>query len=272
MAFILNNGSDKILETNIDELPRYSFSKIKSYFNCPYGFFKNYFEKDRNKADHGMSEFGSYMHYILEMYEKGQLQIYEMLPYYKEHYDENVKSTFALQISENFSKDFADDYYKSGEKYLESFDGFPNLNILEAEYEFDTVINNQFVFNGKIDLIATNQNDELIIVDHKSKSRFQTKKELKEYAKQLYLYSYAVHEKYGKYPKYMYFNRFRRNETDEIKFTKKELAETLQWAIDSVTEIENCMNFDAIPDTFYCNNFCSYREGNCDKKDGGMIV
>jgi len=253
--------------TNITELPRYSFSKISSFENCRYGFFKHYFE-GKDGLSHGTSEFGGFVHQILEDYEKGKLELSDMLPYYIEHYDENVTSDFTLVMSENFSKDFAHDYYDSGIKYLENFEGFNDFKILEAEYQFDTVIDDLFVFNGKIDLIAEDSDNNLIIIDHKSKANFKSKAELHKYARQLYLYAYATYQKYHKYPKKMMFNRFRKNEWTIIDFKQENFDEAVSWAVNNVKEIESCFDFYANPNTFFCNNFCAFRDGNCDKQNG----
>jgi len=251
---------------DIENLPRYSFSKIKSYLNCRYGYFKHYFEGEKG-INGGFAEFGSYCHKILEDYENGKLSVYDMLPYYEEHYNEEVTSDFTLKMSEDFSKDFSSDYYESGKKYFENFEGFNDFNILEAEYEFETVINNLFVFNGKIDLIAEDKDGNLIIIDHKSKANFKSKAELKEYARQLYLYSYATYEKYHKYPTQMMFNRFRKNEWTVIKFNKDDFDEALQWAVGNVEEIESTFDFYPNPNTFFCNNFCFLRD-RCPIKNG----
>ena len=40
------------------------------------------------------------------MYERGELEDYEMLNYYLQHYDEEVKSSFVIHMTEKFSKDF----------------------------------------------------------------------------------------------------------------------------------------------------------------------
>ena len=62
------------LENN-EKLPIYSYSKVKSFYNCPFYFFKNYLDRPEDfvPEGHGTSEFGSYVHKILEMYEKGEL-------------------------------------------------------------------------------------------------------------------------------------------------------------------------------------------------------
>ena len=248
------------LENN-EKLPIYSYSKVKSFYNCPFYFFKNYLDRPEDfvPEGHGTSEFGSYVHKILEMYEKGELGEYELLPYYEEHYDENVKSTFLTYLGKNFSKDLWKVYYEGGKKYFENFSGFEGLKILESEYEFFEKINNSFIFTGKIDIIALDESDNLIIIDHKSKGKFKNKSEREEYSKQLYLYAYAVFKKYKKYPQKLVFNMFRSNEWIEFKFSMDKYIEVLDWFIKSVNEIECCMEFPPNADSFFCNNFCTFR-------------
>lgn len=244
---------------------KYSYSKIKNFKECKYGFYRNYYENDKDKLNHGTSEFGSFSHEILEKYAKNELEDYEMLPYYLEHYDENVQSTMVLKMSENFSRDFSNDYFRSGKEYFESFDGFGDINVIEAEYEFNEVINDEFILTGKVDLIAEDSNGDLIIIDHKSKSKFKNKSEKEEYAKQLYIYAFAVHRKYGKFPKKLMFNMFRNKQWVEFDFNEEKYKETIQWVIDEVKEIESCIEFEPVRSGFYCDNFCPYRM-NCNFK------
>lgn len=249
------------------KIERYSYSKVKCFLDCPFCFYNRYFEKPEKERPwlilgHGTSEFGSFVHEILENYEKGNLETYEMLPYYQEHYKEKVISTFDMKLSEGFVKDFSEKYYQSGEDYLKTFDGFNDFEILEAEYEFDEVIDDRFIFTGKIDLIAQDDKSRLIVIDHKSKNGFKNKTELDEYATQLYLYSYAVKNKYGKLPDLLMFNVFRKKEWKRIKFNEDRYNESLKWLKEQVENIENCFDFPTIKDTFYCWNFCPYREAN----------
>ena len=107
-------------------------------------------------------------------------------------------------------------------------------------------------------LVARNNDGELIIIDHKSKSKFKNKKELNEYAKQLYLYAYAVKQEYGELPKKLYFNMFRTNELVEIDFDINDYQNAYNWLVSSVNEIENTFDFSPQEneDPFYCLNFC----------------
>ena len=242
------------------KLTKYSFSKLKNFINCKYAFYRNYFENDRDTVENGTSEFGSFCHKILEMYERGELEDYEMLNYYLQHYDEEVKSSFVIQLTEKFSKDFSSMYFEDGKSYFQNFTGFDNIKILESEYEFAENINNKYLLVGKIDLVAEDEEGNLIVIDHKSKSKFKNKAELAEYAKQLYIYALAVKNKYGKFPQKLMFNMFRKGNWITIDFDMERYEETLKWVDDIVNEIEICMDFE--PNglgSFYCFNFCPYR-------------
>lgn len=240
----------------------YSYSRIKMFHSCKYAYYVKYFERPDVLLSHGTSEFGSFVHEILEKYEKGELEAYEMLPYYIDNYSKNVVSTFNLNMTKDFSRDFSDSYYASGLRYLESFDGFPDFDIIEAEKEFTIEIENSFKFTGKIDLVARNKNGDLIILDHKSKSKFKNKKEQAEYAVQLYLYSYAIERELGELPKKLYFNMFRQNEMVEIDFNMDDYKSAYEWLVNSVREIEDTFDFEKLDnkDDFYCMNFCPIRD------------
>lgn len=253
---------------NDNNLPIYSYSKIKSYYNCPYYFFKNYFDKPENfiPESHGTSEFGTYVHKILEMYEKKEIKLNQLLKYYEKHYNENIVSDFVIRFGKKFQKDMSSIYYEGGKEYFKNFTGYNNLRILESEYEFYENVNNVFILHGKIDLIAEDENSNLIVIDHKSKGKFKNKKEKKEYAKQLYLYAYAVYKKYKRYPDILIFNMFRSMEWVKFEFNKSDYIDAIQWAINSVKEIESAIYFEPIPNTFYCDNFCTFRN-ICEYKD-----
>lgn len=256
----------------------YSYSKIKCYLSCKKSYYERYYEKPEKErpelsVGHGTSEFGTFVHSILEKYEKNELSIDELLDYYKNNYNENIQSSFVLRLSEKFSKDFSQSYYESGEKYFSDFEGFKDFNILEAEYSFEVPVKDVCLFNGKIDLIARDNDGSLIIIDHKSKSSFKNKAEVKEYAIQLYLYAYAAYQKYKELPKYLMFNIFRKKEWEIIDFNMEDYNNAISWLITNVEEIESCFDFSVTPNTFFCNNFCSYRYANFeDCINGGKWV
>lgn len=251
-------------------IEKYSFSKIKRFYSCPYSYYLHYYEKPEKENPNvitgsGISEFGTFAHSILEKYTKGELDLCDILNYYEENYDNNIISSSVLDLGNGFIKDLYSLYYNDGYKYFSNFNGFDKLEILETEYEFEENIDNKFIFTGKIDLIAKDSEDRLVVIDHKSKSEFKSKKEKEEYAVQLYLYAYAIFKKYGKFPHRLMFNMFRKQKWVTIDFDKKKYIDAIAWLKDSVDEIESCLEFNTIKHTFYCRNFCDYRNAYFDE-------
>lgn len=235
-------------------LEKYSFSKLSCFNQCKYQFFLKYIAK-ASKENNAFAEFGKFVHEILERYAKGELAVFELSDIYKDE--------FCLAISENFPynkyTDLKEKYYIDGLNFFNSFSGLEDYEILGVEEKFKTNIDDEFLFIGIIDLILKDKAGNLIIRDWKSKNKFKSKKEMDEYAKQLYLYSIYVKEKYGKYPDKLEFGLFRSNEIQSIDFNKNDFDNANKWMIETVKEIEQCDRFEEYTDFYYCNNLCEFR-------------
>ena len=129
-------------------------------------------------------------------------------------------------------------YYDSGKAYFDSFEGFPeNWETVGSEIEIHVTIRGLEV-RGFIDLLVRDRNDgRLIVVDHKSKSRFRSDQELELYGFQPYLYAEWVLQTYGEYPKELAFNLFRAGTRVTIPFTEEGKAKALDWLEDTVRRI-----------------------------------
>ena len=60
----------------------WSFSRVNSYNTCPYAWYLNYIEKNRDEGS-AFSEVGTLIHEILEKYAKGELSLFEISDYYE---------------------------------------------------------------------------------------------------------------------------------------------------------------------------------------------
>lgn len=238
---------------------RYSFSKLTSFYECPYAFYRNY-QKNEVGIENQFASYGILVHSILERYAKGELKLNQLL--------NEFSSGFELSISEPilmFGRDLTQTYFDKGVEFFSNFKGFWGLLPLEAEYKFETQLNDDNSLVGIIDLVAKDGDDNLIIIDHKSSQKF-SKKELKAKARQLYLYSKAIKEKYGKFPTEVWFNHFKANYIEKIKFSQDAYEEALSWALETIDKIESCIDFEPNnTDRFMCDYLCDYRE-NCDYK------
>lgn len=116
---------------------------------------------------------------------------------------------------------------------------------------------------GVIDLICVDNEGNIIIVDHKSHSKF-SKKDLKSKLRQLYLYSKAIYERYGKFPTQLWFNHFKDNFIEIQLFHKEDFDEAIEWALSTIQKINESIEFEPNnKDSFICHCLCDYRN-SCD--------
>lgn len=258
----------------------YSFSRLNSFYTCPYEWHRVYIDCDE-KDNSAMAQFGSLMHSILEMYAKGELEVFELSQYYMDHFNDVVTYDFPP----NKYIDMRQKYYDAGLDYLDNIDlDLDSYNILGVEKKVEFKIN-KYDCIGFIDLLLQDKKSgEIIILDHKSasigvlKSGKIAKKDREhfdQFKKQLYLYAKPVIQEYGRVDK-LKWNMFRDQKYIEIPFDQKEYEESLQWAEDTIKLIEaetewglnqefvKAREEDKYP-PFYCMNLCSQRY-HCSEK------
>lgn len=245
----------------------FSYSSVTAYENCPRMFRFTYLDGDKVRQPNAFSDFGSFCHSLLEQYYKGEADLFSLPSLYREGYAENVTSPFPGSRGTTM----ADNYYRAGEKYFDFFeDPWSNCEVLAVEQKFSRMIGG-FPFVGIIDLILRDkESGEIYIVDHKSKSKFKSEKEVKEYLRQLYLYSLYVKDTYGTYPTKLIFNMFKIGEIVERKFEEPGLAYAQAWfqkAVENVysddryiaKEQSRDKNGELVAFDFFCENICSVR-------------
>lgn len=236
------------------EKERYSFSKLSSFFVCPYGWWLRYGEH-KPGIGNAFSSYGTFVHSLMERYAKGEADIWELPGMYEWEFDTAVPEKFPW----NKYVVLRDSYYKQGLEFLKSFQGYDKYKILGVEQTFDQDIAD-WTFTGIIDLILQDENGRLIIRDYKSKAEFKNDKEKAEYARQLYLYSMYVEEKFGRLPDELQFLMFRKNKLVTIPFDKADYKEAIEWAKQTVSTIRETFEFKPKCDNFYANNLCNHRE------------
>lgn len=248
----------------------WSFSRLQSFEGCGYAWEQAYIEGNHG-GDNFYGQYGGYVHKILEMYFKDELPLFGLSTYYQEHYLENV----TFDAPPNKYKDIGAEYYQEGLDYFENFEGIDDQYKVEGvEKEIHFTVNGS-PFVGYIDLLLSDKNGNLIVVDHKSaKLKFKKNGDISKsdekhfdyFQKQLYLYSIAVHDEYGRYPIRLEWNLFRQRKILRIPFDESKYAQTWFWAADLITEISNTKEFLPSPDYFFCNYLCAYRDDVCPYK------
>lgn len=232
----------------------WSYSRIESYDDCPYRFFLKYISKCTD-TDKFYATYGSFMHKLIEKYYKGELSKDEMLTEFLTGFSSNVKG---VRPPENTVQK----YIKCGAEYLRSFQPF-KYKMIDVEKRVDFDIDG-LRFIGYIDYLGEDCG-EYYIVDNKSRDlkprSNRTKptakdRELDSMLKQLYIYSAAVKQEYGKFPKALCFNCFRTGVFIEEPFREDAYVEAINWAKNKVEEIKATDDFYPNREFFSCYYIC----------------
>ena len=245
----------------IVEKEKYSFSKLSTFQQCKYQYYLNYIEK-RKGEDNAFSQYGTFVHSILERHAKGELAVYELLDVYRDEYENAVTHEFPP----NKYVDLSESYYHDGYEFLKNFDGLDGLEILGVETRFKELLDD-FYYTGVIDLTYKDVDGGIVVQDWKSKSKFANKAEQNKYARQPLSYGLHIIRKYKTPPKTLRFYMFRKQGIIDIPFTTQEYENALGWVKDTVKEIRECKDWDATPDKFFCDELCNFRD-TCEFKGG----
>lgn len=234
----------------------WSYSRLTCFEQCPYKFFLTYLTPG-TKRPQFFSDFGSFMHSILEKFYKGELKAEELPAYYLSHYDEQV-------IGRAPSAKIAGNYYMQGLDYLTHVNPL-NVEVLGVEHQVEFNIDGK-QFQGIIDLKAKNRHDgSLMIIDHKSralkprskrKKPTQSDETLDGYLRQLYLYSQPVLDESGHYPKSLVFNCFRNGNVIIEPFEIEKFNEAKQWASELADKIIDNDDWRPNEDFYFCHYLC----------------
>lgn len=240
----------------------WSFSRVETFESCPYRWYLKYIRNCRD-TDKFYASYGSFIHKIIERYYKGELEQNDMATEFLLGFSENVRGIRPNQA-------VVESYIDSGTEYLRNFKPFP-FDMIAVEKRVDFEIEG-IPFTGYIDFLGE-KDGEFYIVDNKSrnlKPRSKRQKPTKndivldEKLRQLYIYSAAVEQEYGKLPKALYFNCFKNGQFIEEPFSAEAYEEAKKWAVDTVRRIEDEEDFEANPEFFSCIYICGV-SGKCDK-------
>lgn len=244
----------QLLRDILDEMV-WSFSRLNSFHTCKRMFYKRYILEDDAEGNF-FAQFGSFVHKILEMYSKNEIELFDIKKYYEDNFDLYITE----EAPPNNYVDLREQYYKKGLKYLENFEGFSDDAVgTEQEIKLDIELSDMTIkFIGYIDRLSKDKDGNFKILDHKSKSAFKNDEELKEYLRQLYLYSLFVKQKYNEYPKILEFNMFKENETVTCEFDENALKEALEWVENTIHDIYEEEDFNTKCENPYNDFFCRY--------------
>ena len=233
-------------------LMTWSFSRLRAYEDCGYSFFLRYIEEEE-EVQHFYAEYGSLIHRILEQFYSGAIT--------KEQALSKFMIGFVLDLPDEVKPSIVEKYYQQGKEYLSSL-AMSKEKIVGIEEKFNFKVGD-YPFVGFVDLLLEDENG-LIIQDHKSHIlRRGTKKQEEEFdsfAKQLYLYSAGIEQKYGRLPYKLRFNCFRDGTMPEEMFNESKYEETKQWALDTISRIEQESKWEPALEWFKCRYICGFSD------------
>lgn len=229
---------NSIYKDRLDQMV-WSYSRVNSYAQCPYGWKLHYLDHVQQIGS-AFAEWGSLCHSIFEDYAKGNLMEYELGDTYVARYYEYLHNEFPPTRGQPLDQK----YYERGFELFSTFEGFSGRwEIIGVELEVNLEVGGR-KFTGFIDLLARDrETKQLLVIDHKSKSKFKNAKEQSDYAHQLYLYAAWVYQEYGEYPAKLIFNMFRVDEVVVIDFDINELELAKQWFTETINRIYEDVDF-----------------------------
>lgn len=205
------------------------------------------------------ASYGSFMHKLIELYYKEGRTSEQLCDMYLRDFKSKV-------VGWAPNKSVFGNYFKSGLQYLKTIKPFPyDVIAIEKRVDFNM---SGIPFVGYIDFLGE-KDGELYIVDNKSRNlkprstRSKPTKsdlELDDYLKQLYLYSAAVEQEYGRTPQSLCFNCFRTPILIEEPFSEQAYAESRQWLFNKVQEITEETDFSPNIEYFKCTHLCEMRD------------
>lgn len=205
------------------------------------------------------SDYGTWAHTLLEQYAKDQIPCYALAEAYEDGYDDAV-----THKPPPFPKGMAEKYYQAGLDYFETFDGFGDeweIAVIDGkpavECKFEINIGG-YPFVGIVDLILRHKvTGEIMVVDHKSKSKNSMDKEIGTYRKQLYVYAAFVKEKLGVFPTILRFNMFKEKYFIDEPFNLDSYNETMEWIVDTIESIFLESDWKISSSPYFCRWICS---------------
>lgn len=244
--------------SNIIEDMVWSYSRLTTFEDCPYRFYLNYILHE-HKEPRFFSDYGSFIHKLMEQYLSGEMPREEMLPFYLRNFPTEIRGAAP-------SIDMYRKYLNQGVQYLETF-YFP-YEPVAVEKKLDFKIG-KYPFTGIIDCVAMD-GDGLVILDHKSRTLSQrsgrdkptkTDLELDKYLRQLYLYSIPVQEEFGRLPDKLVFNCFRSGEIIVEPFNTAAFDLARAWAERLIGQIIDNDVWGTSLEQWKCTYICDLTRG-----------
>jgi putative RecB family exonuclease len=238
---------------------RFSHSSINCYNACPLSFKMIYIQAE-DRMGNAFSDFGSFVHKILEKYFKDELDLWQLSSYYQEHYAESIKNSFP-----SFPAGMADNYYNEGLEFFEEFDfDKSDYEIIAIEESIQTKFKD-FNFIAIPDLLLKHKKSgKYILFDYKTanvmKGGKPDKSKLEDYKRQVHLYAYFLW-----YIKQIEISEIkiwaiRNGKVFEFPYDQFYGLQSLEWVEETINQIRQDTKWEAnTKNQYWCYQICSVR-------------
>lgn len=237
---------------------RLSYSKLTSFETCLRMFYLEHV-KHLVSEDSFYTQYGKFIHELIDLANKGESVGDELLHRFKTGYDKFVT------IPHPLGKEREEEYFLQAYDYIAGFKSvISGAEIIASEQKY---ITEKFggEYSGIIDMIVRLPDGSTAIVDHKSTASksFRGKSGDRKF-RQLYLYSTFPEVRDNYSPDKLIINCFRENKIITRDFDKNALAEALDWAECTAHEIRFMLTKYADTESawetnkqyFWCENVC----------------
>ena len=246
-------------ETMILNNLKFSYSSANTFLTCALSF-KNSYITIEDRMGNAFSDFGSFCHKILEKYLKGELEIWDLEDYYRNHYRENMKSSFPV-----YPSNMAEKYFQDGLTFFENFEfDKSEWDILGIEEKLETAFKDIKLVIVP-DLVVKNKKSDIVyLYDYKTSNMIKNgkvdKTKLEDYKKQMYLYVYFLW-----YIKQIEVSKIRiiairNNQTIEFDYDPVAGNEVLEWFMNTIEKIKMETEWKGnTKNKYFCIELCSSR-------------
>lgn len=238
----------------------FSFSGASSFNTCPYGYKLAYIDGEE-RVDNFYSDYGKFIHLILEKYFKDELSQEQLYDFYIDNYFENVKCpppAYPANISET--------YYADGKNFFKDFIfDKSKYKIISIEDSINSTHKN-FSLIVKPDLILKNlESGKYILVDYKTskykKSKVEDKK-ITEYKKQMAIYAQFLYKERQIEISEIQIWFIRTKDIYSYPLDLVQTMLTMEWFSDTIQKIKIEKEWrpnNTKENSYFCNNLCGVR-------------
>lgn len=239
----------------------WSYSRLKAYDDCPYRWYLKYIRYPKaEQKQMFFANYGKFVHELIADFYSGEKTPNELEVEYLQDFRAKVNAYAP-------NKTVFKNYFLDGLNYIRKLES-PKNKVLSVENKVKFQVG-RIPLIGYIDRLEEDADGHILVIDNKSrtlKPRSNRSKptkadeELDRYLRQLYLYSIAVQNQYGKTPYKLCFDCFRNQTFIEEKFRDDEYKKAQIWVEDKVSEISQDTEFRPNMEYFKCRYLCEMQE------------